>query len=83
MKLALQPKMTMEVQGYSRFEGSVQVDLASNWPALCHWKEIVMSETKKDGKPLPGGDQTMVRVGTITALSKKDFDKQVEKAAPK
>jgi hypothetical protein len=25
----------------------------------------------------------MVRVGTITTLAKKDFDKQVEKAAPK
>ena len=73
----------MEVQGYSRFEGIVQVDLASNWPALCYWKEIVISETKKDGKVLPGGEQTMVRVGTITALAKKDFDKQVEKAAPK
>lgn len=83
MKLALQPKTTMEAQGYSRFEGNVQVDLASNWPALCAWKEIVISETKKDGKILPGGDQRMVRVGTIAALAKKDFDKQVEKAAPK
>ncbi len=83
MKLALQPKMTMEVQGYSRFEGNVQVDLASNWPALCYWKEIVISEMKMDGKRFPGGDQMMVRMGTITALSKKDFEKQVEKAAPK
>jgi len=83
MKLTLQPMMTMEVQGYSRFEGIVQVDLASNWPAVCHWKEIVISETKKDGKRLLGGDQTMVRLGTITALSKKDFGRQLEKAAPK
>jgi hypothetical protein len=83
MKLALQPKMSVEVQGYSRFDGSVQVDLASNWPALCRWKEIVISETKKEGKLLAGGDQTLVRVGTITALSKRDFDEQVEKAAPK
>jgi hypothetical protein len=83
MKLAVQPKTTLEVQGYSRFEGIVQIDLASNWPALCAWKEIVISETKKDGKVLPGGDQRMNRVGTITALAKKDFDKLVEKAAPK
>ena len=83
MKLALQPKTTMDVQGYSRFEGIVQVDLASNWPALCAWKEIVFSETKKDGKTLPGSDQKMVRVGTITVRAKKDFDKLVEKAAPK
>ena len=65
MKLAIQPDAMFEVQGYSRFEGSVQVDLASNWPALCHWKEIVISETKKDGKVLPGGDQTMVRVARL------------------
>ena len=83
MKLAIPPDAKFEVQGYSRFAGSVHVELASNWPALCRWQEIVVSETKKDGKTLLGGEQIMVRVGTITALAKKDFDRQVEKAAPK
>jgi hypothetical protein len=83
MKLALGPQFALNVQGYSRFEGIVQVDLASNWPALCHWKEIVISETKQNGQALPGGDQMMVRVGTITALAKQDFDQRVEQAAPK
>src|SRR5262245_44322965 len=81
MKLAPLPQMKLATQGYSRFAGIVQVDLTSNWPALCRWQEIVVSETKKDGKALPGGDQMMIRVGTITALAKEEFDRQVQKAA--
>jgi hypothetical protein len=78
MKLDM-PNMKMDVEGYSRFEGNVQVELASNWPASCNWKEIIVTQAKKEDKVVPNSEQIMLRVGTIVALSKQDFEKRLEK----
>ncbi len=78
MKLDM-PNMKMDVEGYSRFEGNVQIELASNWPASCKWKEIIITQAKKADKVVPNSEQIMLRVGTILALSKQDFEKRLEK----